>query len=128
MSDEELIYDGIDHQLYPMVEGVFLSELDVRLRGIIKQEHPELSDNDFISNKNLTHYRMLFLDEMIDKPIVRMILSENRFTMSLRERITQHWTCKTSWIRKLPLVNELPMMWHVLVVHGRLSFHLLFLW
>lgn len=67
MSDEELIYDGIDHQLYPMVEGVFLSELDVRLRGIIKQEHPELSDNDFISNKNLTHYRMLFLDEMIDK-------------------------------------------------------------
>lgn len=43
MSDEELIYDGIDHQLYPMVEGVFLSELDVRLRGIIKQEHPELS-------------------------------------------------------------------------------------
>ena len=39
MSDEELIYDGINHQLYPMVEGVFLSELDVRLRGIIKQEH-----------------------------------------------------------------------------------------
>ena len=29
MNDEKLICDGIDHQLYPMVE-VFLSELDVR--------------------------------------------------------------------------------------------------
>ncbi len=67
MTDKELVYDGIDHQAYPVVEGVFLSELDVRLRDIIKRKHPDLKDSDFISNKNLTHYRMMFLDEMIDK-------------------------------------------------------------
>lgn len=48
MNDEKLICDGIDHQLYPMVEGVFLSELDVRLRNLIKKKHPELKENDFI--------------------------------------------------------------------------------
>ena len=67
MNNEKLICDGIDHQLYPIVEGVFLSELDVRLRHIIKQKYPDLKENDFISNKNLTHYRMLFLNEIVDK-------------------------------------------------------------
>ena len=89
MNDEKLIYDGIDHQLYPMVEGVFLSELDVRLRNLIKKKHPELKENDFISNKNLTQYRVLFLDEMVNKAnrkndfireLVYDVSKDNRYT------------------------------------------------
>ena len=89
MNDEKLMCDGIDHQLYPMVEGVFLSELDVRLRNLIKKKHPELKENDFISNKNLTHYRVLFLDEMVNKAnrkndfireLVYDVSKDNRYT------------------------------------------------
>lgn len=72
-----------------MVEGVFLSELDVRLRNLIKKKHPELKENDFISNKNLTHYRVLFLDEMVNKAnrkndfireLVYDVSKDNRYT------------------------------------------------
>lgn len=66
MNNDKQIYDGIDHQLYPIEDGVFLSELDVRLRNIIIKDHPTLTSSDFISHKNLTHYRMLFLELMID--------------------------------------------------------------
>ena len=48
-------------------EGVIIDSLDIRLQEIIKKQHPDIASGAFISHKNLTYYRLLFLEEIIDK-------------------------------------------------------------
>ncbi|WP_019792143.1 DUF1003 domain-containing protein, partial [Streptococcus sobrinus] len=54
-------------QPYHLTEGIFLSEVDDQLKNLIKHDHPQLKDDDFISNKNLLHYRLIFLNNTIER-------------------------------------------------------------
>ena len=67
MKNDNRVRDAIDHRLYPVAEGSFLSEMDTRLRHLLRQSHPDLQDGDFISYKQLTPYRMQLLEEIIDQ-------------------------------------------------------------
>lgn len=67
MSQKKLFQDCIDNCYYPIEEGTFLYSLDIRLQEIVKRQHPDLGKDAFISNKNLTYFRLLFLEEIIDK-------------------------------------------------------------
>lgn len=67
MSQKQLMQDSIDHRDYPIEEGVIIDSLDIRLQEIIKKQHPDIASGAFISHKNLTYYRLLFLEEIIDK-------------------------------------------------------------
>lgn len=67
MSQKQLMQDSIDHHDYPIEEGVIIDSLDIRLQEIIKKQHPDIASGAFISHKNLTYYRLLFLEEIIDK-------------------------------------------------------------
>lgn len=42
MIDKELVYDGVDHQAYPVVEGIFLSELEPELEPELEKLALEL--------------------------------------------------------------------------------------
>lgn len=48
-------------------EGLYLSELDVRLREIILKAHPDWTMNQFINHDDLASYRLIFLKEIIAK-------------------------------------------------------------
>lgn len=61
MSQKQLMQDSIDHRDYPIEEGVIIDSLDIRLQEIIKKQHPDIASGAFISYKNLTYYRLLFL-------------------------------------------------------------------
>lgn len=67
MSEDKHVYDALNHQPYHLTEGVFLSEVDGQLKNLIKHDHPQLKDDDFISNKNLLHYRLIFLNNTIER-------------------------------------------------------------
>lgn len=67
MSEDKHVYDALNHQPYYLTEGVFLSEVDGQLKNLIKHDHPQLKDDDFISNKNLLHYRLIFLNNTIER-------------------------------------------------------------
>lgn len=67
MKNDNRVRDAIDHRLYPVAEGSFLSEMDTRLHHLLRQSHPDLQDGDFISYKQLTPYRMQLLEEIIDQ-------------------------------------------------------------
>ncbi|MGT2961383.1 DUF1003 domain-containing protein [Streptococcus caballi] len=66
MAEEKLVIDAIDKETYPATEGVFLFELDRRLRSLVLKEHADLNEQAFISNKNLASYRLLYLNKMIE--------------------------------------------------------------
>ena len=67
MSQKKLFQDCIDNCYYPIEEGTFLYSLDIRLQEIVKRQYPDLEKDAFISNKNLTNFRLFFLEEIIDK-------------------------------------------------------------
>ncbi|EHI73349.1 membrane protein [Streptococcus criceti] len=67
MPEDKLVYDALNHQPYHLTEGVFLSEIDGRLKHLITHDYPYLEDGDFISNKDLLHYRLLFLNRTIER-------------------------------------------------------------
>ncbi|MGT2929511.1 DUF1003 domain-containing protein [Streptococcus dentasini] len=71
MPEDELIFDALNHQPYRPTEGVFLSEIDHRLKNLLKHDHPHLEDTAFISNKDLLHYRLLFLNQTIERAQVK---------------------------------------------------------
>ena len=66
MVKETVLVDAIDREKYPLTEGVFLSELNIRLRSLILKDFPQLIETDFISNKNIAKYRLIFLEEIIE--------------------------------------------------------------
>lgn len=67
MSRNERLVDAIDHKSYLLEEGVFLSDLDKRLQKLLWQHHPQLTEKSFISHKNLAQYRLIFLQEIVEK-------------------------------------------------------------
>ncbi|MFS9437392.1 DUF1003 domain-containing protein [Streptococcus sobrinus] len=71
MSEDKLVYDALNHQPYHLTEGIFLSEVDDQLKNLIKHDHPQLKDDDFISNKNLLHYRLIFLNNTVERAQVK---------------------------------------------------------
>lgn len=127
-ESKKLFQDCIDNCYYPIEEGTFLYSLDIRLQEIVKRQHPDLGKDAFISNKNLTYFRLLFLEEIIDKA--------NRKNDCVREAVCdaakhQGYTAldvQDQLIERLHLDNESLMMSHVLAVHGRSLLPLFVLW
>lgn len=128
MKNDNRVRDAIDHRLYPVAEGSFLSEMDTRLRHLLRQSHPDLQDGDFISYKQLTPYRMQLLEEIIDQANLKMSSFVRRFTGWQMMKITLPWISKTNWIRKLLLDKKSRTTWLGLGVLGPLSFPLSSLW
>ncbi len=71
MSFEELHHDTLNVKDSQLTEGVFLSELDSRLRHLILQKEPQLKETDFISYENLAQFRLVFLNNIIDKANIK---------------------------------------------------------
>ncbi|MFD0845343.1 DUF1003 domain-containing protein [Streptococcus saliviloxodontae] len=49
------------------MDGNFLSELDPQLRELVTKDYPHLKSTDFISNIHLAHYRLIFMNSVIEK-------------------------------------------------------------
>lgn len=103
MKNDNRVRDAIDHRLYPVAEGSFLSEMDTRLRHLLRQSHPDLQDGDFISYKQLTPYRMQLLEEIIDQANCKNEFIREAVHGVAMMKITLPWISKTNWIRKLLL-------------------------
>ena len=67
MTKDERLVDAIDHKSYLLEEGIFLSDLDKRLQKLLLQHHPQLTEQSFISHKNLAQFRLMFLQEIVKK-------------------------------------------------------------
>ncbi len=101
MVKETVLVDAIDREKYPLTEGVFLSELNIRLRSLILKDFPQLIETDFISNKNIAKYRLIFLEEIIE--------AANKKNDHVRETVydvtkNQHYTTldvQQQWDKKI---------------------------
>lgn len=117
MVKETVLVDAIDREKYPLTEGVFLSELNIRLRSLILKDFPQLIETDFISNKNIAKYRLIFLE---------IIEAANKKNDHVRETVydvtkNQHYTTldvQQQWDKRLPLVKRLLTRWQDLEVLG----------
>lgn len=59
--------DFIDQKVYSEAEGLFVSDLDLGIKGLIRARYPFALDSDFISYGNLSHYCMNYLDEIVQR-------------------------------------------------------------
>ncbi|TYC47792.1 DUF1003 domain-containing protein [Weissella muntiaci] len=59
--------DLIDGKNYPVTDGVFLTELDSELFGLIRKDFPKATRRDFMSYQHLTNYRLKKLDVLLAK-------------------------------------------------------------
>ncbi|MBM7636935.1 putative membrane protein [Streptococcus saliviloxodontae] len=61
------IKEALDGSDCLLMDGNFLSELDPQLRELVTKDYPHLKSTDFISNIHLAHYRLIFMNSVIEK-------------------------------------------------------------
>lgn len=67
MAIVKYVKDIMDGKNYPVIHGVFLSELDSDLFALIRKDYPKATRRDFISYNHLTNYRLKKLDDLLAK-------------------------------------------------------------
>ncbi|HFH9074817.1 TPA: cyclic nucleotide-binding protein [Streptococcus agalactiae] len=93
--------DFIDQKVYSEAEGLFVSDLDLGIKGLIRARYPFALDSDFISYGNLSHYCMNYLDEIVQranqknekiKYNVTTLMKEEEKPFNVEERLNKQAT------------------------------------
>lgn len=93
--------DFIDQKVYSEAEGLFVSDLDLGIKGLIRARYPFALDSDFISYRNLSHYCMNYLDEIVQranqknekiKYNVTTLMKEEEKPFNVEERLNKQAT------------------------------------
>ncbi len=119
--------DFIDQKVYSEAEGLFVSDFNLGIKGLIRARYPFALDSDFISYGNLSHYCMNYLDEIVQRAIQKNEKIKYNVTTLMKEKRSPS-TLKSVRTSKQLSVNELLMMLHVLADLGLLLSFLYPLW
>ncbi|MCC9883742.1 DUF1003 domain-containing protein [Streptococcus agalactiae] len=93
--------DFIDQKVYSEAEGLFVSDLDLGIKGLIRARYPFALDSDFFSYVNLSHYCMNYLDEIVQranqknekiKYNVTTLMKEEEKPFNVEERLNKQAT------------------------------------
>lgn len=93
--------DFIDQKVYSEAEGLFVSDLDLGIKGLIRARYPFALDSDSISYGNLSHYCMNYLDEIVQranqknekiKYNVTTLMKEEEKPFNVEERLNKQAT------------------------------------
>ncbi|HGD5133620.1 TPA: DUF1003 domain-containing protein [Streptococcus agalactiae] len=93
--------DFIDQKVYSEAEDLFVSDLDLGIKGLIRARYPFALDSDFISYGNLSHYCMNYLDEIVQranqknekiKYNVTTLMKEEEKPFNVEERLNKQAT------------------------------------
>ncbi|MHA8110132.1 DUF1003 domain-containing protein [Lactobacillaceae bacterium Melli_B4] len=74
----------VDGHKYPLIEGLYLYELDRPLYNQIVHDHPKATKNSFICNHHLLNYRVARIDQMIHYDYVRNQKINRKLTKALK--------------------------------------------
>ncbi|MDR0300215.1 MAG: DUF1003 domain-containing protein [Streptococcaceae bacterium] len=77
--------DIVSGKDFPLIEGLFIGDLDKQLVDLIRHDIKHLRSSDFISQHNLMHYRLRKISDMIaaDKKVNKRM--RDRFTKVLND-------------------------------------------
>ncbi|MHA8137790.1 DUF1003 domain-containing protein [Lactobacillaceae bacterium Scapto_B20] len=84
MSEIEMEKCVVDGRKYPVIEGLYLYELDRPLYNQIVHDHPKANKDNFICNHHLLNYRVARIDQMIHSDYVRNQKINRKLTKALQ--------------------------------------------